>query len=141
VTRHGRRLCAGAQLCVALDAKLIHFLAGKPSTNCDKYATATCSSKPMQRSGFRSQGRRIVYLGTLNRRIARILSHSNAKRERSLPQRRDNVKLQFDRITAKSARETDSLDRAGLRADCPRPVASVPERAEPSLGEIALPTC
>jgi hydroxypyruvate isomerase len=127
---------------VALDAKLIHFLAGNSSNTCEKCATDDLFLKNLcNAADFAAKAGRIVTLEPLNRRDRPgYYLHSNAQARALIEASgRANVMLQFDLYHCQIS-EGDlirSLER-DISLIGHVQIASVPERAEPNLGEIAF---
>jgi hydroxypyruvate isomerase len=126
---------------VALDAKLIHFLAGKPPNGCDKRAVDELFLKNLcSAADLAAKVGRVVTLEPLNLRDRpgyHLNSNSHA-RALIAASGRDNVKLQFDLYHCQVS-EGDLIRSVERNIDLIAHVqiAGVPERAEPNLGEIA----
>jgi hydroxypyruvate isomerase len=125
----------------ALDVPLIHFLAGKPARGSDVRATDALFLKNIIRAAdLAAQSGRAICLEPLNWRDRpgyhlRSNAHARALIEQS---GRDNVKLQLD-LYHSQINEGDlirSIER-DIALIGHVQIASVPERAEPTLGEIA----
>jgi hydroxypyruvate isomerase len=126
---------------VTLDAKLIHFLAGKPASNCDKHATDELFLKNLCiAADLAAKAGRTVTLEPLNRRDrpGYYLNSNEQARALIAASGRENVKLQFDMYHCQIS-EGDlirSIER-DIALIGHVQIAGVPERAEPNLGEIA----
>jgi hydroxypyruvate isomerase len=126
---------------VALDVKLIHFLAGKPPKGADArdmdelFLNNLCSAADLA-----AKVGRVVTLEPLNQRDqpGYHLNCNSHARALIAACGRDNVKLQFDLYHCQVS-EGDLIRSIERNIDLIAHVqiAGVPERAEPNLGEIA----
>jgi hydroxypyruvate isomerase len=125
----------------ALDATLIHFLAGKPPSNVDKSATEELFLENLCRAAdLAAKANRIVTLEPLNRRDrpGYYLSSNTQARLLIAASGRQNVRLQLDLYHCQIS-EGDligSIEREIAWIGHVQ-IAGVPERAEPDLGEMA----
>jgi 2-dehydrotetronate isomerase len=126
---------------VALDAKLIHFLAGKPPEGSDKRAVDELFLKNLcSAADLAAKEDRTLTLEPLNRRDRpgyHLNSNSHA-RALIAASGRDNVKLQLDLYHCQIS-EGDlmkSIER-DINLIAHVQIAGVPERSEPNVGEIA----
>jgi 2-dehydrotetronate isomerase len=124
-----------------LDAKLIHLLAGKPPNEIDSRLVDDLFVENISRAAdMAAKTHRVITLEPLNQRDRPGYHlHSNAHaRALIMSSGRDNIKLQFDLYHCQIS-EGDlirSLER-DIDLIAHVQIASVPERAEPPLGEIA----
>jgi hydroxypyruvate isomerase len=126
---------------VALDAKLIHFLAGKPPEGCEKHAVDELFLENLcGAADLAAKVGRIITLEPLNLRDrpGYYLNSNSHARALITASGRDNVKLQFDLYHCQIS-EGDLIRSVERNFDLIAHVqiAGVPERAEPNLGEIA----
>jgi hydroxypyruvate isomerase len=126
---------------VALDAPLIHFLAGKPPKGSDKNKVDTLFLENIARAADRAaETNRIITLEPLNQRDRPGYHLQSNAHARDLIEAcgRNNVKLQLDLYHCQIS-EGDLIRSIERDFDLIAHVqiASVPDRAEPTGGEIA----
>jgi hydroxypyruvate isomerase len=125
----------------ALDVPLIHFLAGKPPAGSDPQVIDALYLKNIVRAAdLAAKAGRAITLEPLNRRDRPGYHlHSNAHARALIEASgRDNVKLQLD-LYHRQISEGDlirSIER-DIALIGHVQIASVPERAEPTRGEVA----
>jgi hydroxypyruvate isomerase len=126
---------------VALDAKLIHFLAGKRPKGCDRRAADELFLRNLcSAADLAAKVGRVLTIEPLNLRDRpgyHLHSNSHA-RALIAASGRDNVKLQFDLYHCQIS-EGDLMRSLERHIDLIAHVqiAGVPQRAEPDRGEIA----
>jgi 2-dehydrotetronate isomerase len=125
----------------ALDAPLIHFLAGKPPKLSDRRAVDALFLENIVRAAdLAAAANRALTLEPLNERDRPGYHLQTNAHARSLIEHcgRDNVRLQFD-IYHCQITEGDLIRSIERDIDfiAHVQIASVPERAEPTLGEVA----
>ena len=126
---------------VALDAKLIHFLAGKPPKDCDEGAVDELFLKNIcSAADLAAEAGRVITLEPLNLRDRPGYHLNSNLHARALiaASGRENVKLQFDLYHCQIS-EGDLMRSVERNIDVIAHVqiAGVPQRAEPNLGEMA----
>ena len=127
---------------VALDAPLIHFLAGRPATSSDRRVVDTVFLENLGRAAdLALKANRVLTLEPLNQRDRPGYHLQSNDHARSLIEAsgRSNVKLQLDLYHCQISQgdlirsiERDFALIAHIQ------IAGVPERSEPSRGEIAF---
>jgi len=127
---------------VALDAPLIHFLAGRPATSSDRRVVDTVFLENLGRAAdLALKAKRVLTLEPLNQRDRPGYYLQSNDHARSLIEAsgRSNVKLQLDLYHCQISQgdlirsiERDFALIAHIQ------IAGVPERSEPSRGEIAF---
>jgi hydroxypyruvate isomerase len=127
---------------VALDAPLIHFLAGRPATSSDRMVVDTVFLENLVRAAdLALEAQRVLTLEPLNQRDRPGYHLHSNDHARSLIEAsgRSNVKLQLDLYHCQISQGDliRSIERDfALIAHVQ--IAGVPERSEPSRGEIAF---